>query len=131
MPRIVEKQKIAKTGGPLVLELIETADVVASLGQNKRHDQWVVGFALETTDRRFRALAKLERKHCDLMVSNGPTAIDAADNDVEILDPTGNVLARVAGSKGDVADRVLQEVDRRLIVAGQRPPASESTGELS
>ena len=35
-----------KTGQPLMIELIETRDVVASLGQCKRPDQWVVGFAL-------------------------------------------------------------------------------------
>ena len=77
MPRIVQTQKISKTGHPLTIELIETADVVATLGQNKRDDQWVVGFALETEDQRFRAIVKLERKHCDLMVSNGPNAIDS------------------------------------------------------
>ena len=79
------------TGRDLFMKLVETADVVATLGQSKREDQWVVGFALETEDRRFRAIAKLERKHCDLMVSNGPRAIDAADNEVELIDPDGKV----------------------------------------
>ncbi len=115
MPRFVQQSKIAKTGEPLKLELVETADVVATLGQRKRSDQWVVGFALETEDHRFRAIAKLERKHCDLMVSNGPSAIDAMDNDVELLDPEGNVLAHVIGSKATVAQRLLQEIDRRLV----------------
>ena len=44
-------------------------------------------FALETEDQRFRATVKLEKKHCDLMVSNGPGAIDASDNHVELLKP--------------------------------------------
>ena len=82
MPRYIETQKIAKTGEPLQLELVETPDVVAMLGQNKRFDQWVVGFALETSDRRFRATVKLQKKHCDLIVSNGPQAIDSDENDV-------------------------------------------------
>jgi phosphopantothenoylcysteine decarboxylase/phosphopantothenate--cysteine ligase len=115
MPRVVQKQKISKTGQPLTVELIETADVVATLGQNKRHDQWVVGFALETEDQRFRAIVKLERKHCDLMVSNGPGAIDADQNDVELLDTDGNVLASIQGSKSAVASRLLAEIDKRLI----------------
>ena len=89
MPRIVQTQKISKTGQPLTIELVETADVVATLGADKRDDQWVVGFALETEDQRFRAIVKLERKHCDLMVSNGPGAIDASSNEVELLDPDG------------------------------------------
>jgi phosphopantothenoylcysteine decarboxylase/phosphopantothenate--cysteine ligase len=98
-----------------MIELIETPDVVATLGQDKRPDQWVVGFALETEDQRFRAIVKLERKHCDLMVSNGPSAIDAATNDVELLNPAGDVLVSIQGSKSHVASRLLSEIDSRLI----------------
>ncbi|MGV3483828.1 MAG: phosphopantothenoylcysteine decarboxylase, partial [Planctomycetaceae bacterium] len=47
-PQQIAKQKISKTGEPLVMHLVETPDVVATLGQNKRAGQWVVGFALET-----------------------------------------------------------------------------------
>ncbi|QEF99131.1 Coenzyme A biosynthesis bifunctional protein CoaBC [Stieleria maiorica] len=115
MPRIVETEKIAKTGAPLTLQLIETPDVVATLGQAKRDDQWVVGFALETNDRRFRATVKLEKKHCDMIISNGPTAIDSDVNDVELLDITGEVVARVKGTKQEVADVLIAEIDRRLI----------------
>ncbi|MCP4941376.1 MAG: phosphopantothenoylcysteine decarboxylase [Planctomycetaceae bacterium] len=115
MPYTVRAQKISKTGQPLMIELIETPDVVASLGQCKRDDQWVVGFALETEDQRFRAIVKLERKHCDLMVSNGPSAIDAATNEVELLDPTGDVLASIQGTKAHVAKQLLAEIDARLI----------------
>jgi phosphopantothenoylcysteine decarboxylase/phosphopantothenate--cysteine ligase len=110
MPRVVQP-----TGGPLTVELIETADVVATLGQNKLADQWVVGFALETEDQRFRATVKLERKHCDLMVSNGPGAIDANDNHVELLDRNGQVLAQIEGNKQYVARRLLEEIDERLV----------------
>jgi phosphopantothenoylcysteine decarboxylase/phosphopantothenate--cysteine ligase len=120
MPRVVQSQKISKTGGPLTVELIETPDVVATLGQSKRSDQWVVGFALETEDQRFRATVKLERKHCDLMVSNGPSAIDANDNHVEVLDRSGHVLAEIDGNKPFVAKRILEEIDARLIGSNSR-----------
>lgn len=115
MPRAVATEKLSKTGQPVLLELIETPDVVASLGATKRDDQWVVGFALETEDRRFRAIVKLERKHCDLMVSNGPQAIDSGENEVELLDPAGTVLAEISGSKRDVATRLIDEIQQRLI----------------
>ena len=97
-PVQVEPNKIAKTGEPLLLHLIETDDIVATLGAEKG-TRWVVGFALETEDHRLRALAKLERKHCDLMVSNGVEAMHSLDNQVEILDPAGTVLKQVSGSK--------------------------------
>ena len=113
-PRRVESHKIAKTGEPLELKLIETDDIVATLAQRKGN-RWVVGFALETEDRRLRALAKLQRKSCDLIVSNGPQAMDAAGNEVEILAPDGGILGQLAGPKEDVARGILRIIDQRLI----------------
>tara|TARA_R110002049_G_scaffold309268_1_gene519588 strand:+ start:120119 stop:120688 length:570 start_codon:yes stop_codon:yes gene_type:complete len=114
-PSYVRAQKISKTGETLKLELIETQDVVATLGKQKRDDQWVVGFALETEDHRFRAIVKLERKLCDLMVSNDPRAIDSSENEVELLDPDGEVIATIAGTKQHVADELLKNIESRLI----------------
>ena len=62
-----------------------------------------------------RALAKLERKSCDLMVLNGPSAMDAADNQVEVLDKTGAVVLTLAGSKTAVAKGILRVIQDRLI----------------
>ena len=74
-PIQVQSRKIAKTGGPLTLHLVETPGVVATLGAEKQPHQWLVGFALETDDLHFRAITKLEKKRCDLIVLNGPAAI--------------------------------------------------------
>jgi phosphopantothenoylcysteine decarboxylase/phosphopantothenate--cysteine ligase len=116
-PVRVESHKIAKTGQPIVLHLVETDDVVATLGQRKGR-RWVVGFALETEDHRLRALAKLEQKCCDLMVSNGPQAISAADNQVEVIMPTGEVIASLEGTKEGVAAGILAIIQSRLIERG-------------
>jgi phosphopantothenoylcysteine decarboxylase/phosphopantothenate--cysteine ligase len=115
-PVHVEERKIAKTGQGLQLNLIETPDVMATLGAAKRPEQWLVGFALETDDQRFRALTKLQKKSCDMMVLNGPTAMDSVDNQVEMLDKSGAVVAAFAGSKEAVARGILEEIERRLIV---------------
>jgi phosphopantothenoylcysteine decarboxylase / phosphopantothenate---cysteine ligase len=114
-PVKVAEQKIAKTGGPLMLELIETPDVMATLGAEKKPGQWLVGFALETVDQRFRALTKLIKKSCDLIVLNGPEAMDAADNRVEILDRSGEVVHSLAGSKEEVATGILAVVQQQLL----------------
>lgn len=111
MPRKISTEKIAKDGKPLQLELIETPDIVASVAVHKHSHQWVVGFALETEDQRFRAIVKMQKKCCDLMVSNGPSAIDSELNDVEIIAADGNTLAKVAGSKSQVADAIIQAVE--------------------
>ena len=113
-PIQVEESKIAKTGEPLLLKLVETDDVVATLGAEKG-DRWVVGFALETEDHRFKALGKLIRKHCNLMVSNGVEAIQAVDNQVEIIDAYGKVLRAAEGSKESVAREILAVVQEKLV----------------
>ncbi len=112
--RRVSPEKIQKTGQPLLLELVETPDVVATLGQQKG-DRWMVGFALETDDQRFRALTKMEQKSCDLMVLNGPEAMQADTNSVEVLDPGGRTLARLQGTKLHVARGLLRIIQQRLI----------------
>ena len=114
-PVRVEEQKIAKTGQPLVLNLIETPDVMATLGASKRPGQWLVGFALETDDQRYRALTKLEKKSCDLIVLNGPSAMDALDNRVEVLGKSGDVIASLAGTKDSVARGIFDVIHERLI----------------
>lgn len=114
-PQRVESRKIAKTGEPLVLHLVETPDVIAELGQHKRPDQWVVAFALETDDHRFRALRKLEQKSCDLIVVNGASAIQAVDTSVEVINRVGEVLLAASGSKPEVAARILELLERQLI----------------
>lgn len=113
-PVKVALNKIRKTGGLLRMHLVETPDVVALLGSVKS-SQWMVAFALETEDQRMRALQKLERKSCDLIVANGPDAMHAPDADIEIIDPSGTVLAAASGPKGEVAKRIVQVIAERLI----------------
>lgn len=121
-PRMVASGKINKTGEPLVLNLIETPDVVATMGASKTH-QWLVGFALETEDQRFRALTKLEKKSCDLIVLNGPEAMHSQNNRCEILDRTGAVVEALAGPKEEVARGILRVIDEKL-VRGPTTPAN-------
>jgi phosphopantothenoylcysteine decarboxylase/phosphopantothenate--cysteine ligase len=96
------------------LQLVETDDVVATLGAEKQ-GQWLVGFALETEDHRLRALAKLEKKHCDLMVLNGPEAMNSLENNVEIIDRAGAVVQTFSGPKELVARGIFAVIEERLI----------------
>jgi phosphopantothenoylcysteine decarboxylase/phosphopantothenate--cysteine ligase len=113
-PVAVAPRKIRKTGESLHLELVETPDIVAELASLKAA-QWIVGFALETEDRRMRAMQKLERKNCDLIVVNGPDAIHAAETHVEILGRDGRLLGKFLGSKKEVAGNVFELIQRELI----------------
>jgi phosphopantothenoylcysteine decarboxylase/phosphopantothenate--cysteine ligase len=113
-PVRVEPGKIPKNGQPIDLHLVETEDVVATLGARKGK-RWVVGFALETDDHRLRALAKLEQKCCDLMITNSPSAINSPDNEVEVLTPAGEVIVTLSGPKEKVAEGILEIIEKRLI----------------
>lgn len=114
-PVEVADHKIRKSGETLEIKLVETEDVVAHLGSIKSDKQWTVGFALETEDARFRALSKLIRKSCDLVVLNGVAAIDSDQNAVEIISGRGEILTTESGSKQQVATAVLKAIQSQLI----------------
>jgi phosphopantothenoylcysteine decarboxylase / phosphopantothenate---cysteine ligase len=104
--------KIAKTGGPITIEMIETDDVLAELGATKG-DRWVVGFALEAENPRERALQKLRAKNCDWIVLNGPSAIGSARNEVELIGANGASIETWSGTKTDVAGSLLDWLHER------------------
>ncbi len=101
--------------GELMLRLRETPDVMASLGEMKRADQWLVAFALETSDFHVRALQKLQRKRCGLVVVNDPTAINGSSSSVEVLRADGRSVAKISGDKPEVARELLGAVQRYLV----------------
>jgi phosphopantothenoylcysteine decarboxylase/phosphopantothenate--cysteine ligase len=105
--------KIAKTGDPIAIEMIETDDVLAEIGGGK-DGRWVVGFALESENPRENALQKLRAKNCNYIVLNSPAAIGSESNSVELIDATGNVAATWSGSKQDVARALIEWIDSHL-----------------
>ncbi len=115
MPRQIEKHKLTKTGDGLQLSLIETPDIIATLGNAKTASQWVVGFALETEDIRFRAIVKMSRKCCDIIVSNSAEAMNAEDNSVEVILRDGSILGQLSGAKSEVARGILFHIQKHLI----------------
>ncbi len=109
------RDKLSKTGHPLLLRLVETPDIVAALARTKRPAQWIVGFALETNNEHARAMAKLAKKNCDLIALNGPQAIDSDRNCIKLLDRTGQVLLATEGSKTDVSHGIVRAICQTLI----------------
>ena len=41
--------------------------------------------------------------------------MDAGDNEIEMLDPEGNVVLSAKGDKDEVAKQILQVIQRRLV----------------
>ena len=69
-PSQVSDQKIKREGDQLVLRLNPTQDIAQVLGMQKRADQRLVGFALETNDEKVHAHEKLQKKNLDFIVLN-------------------------------------------------------------
>lgn len=69
-PATTATEKIKREGDTLHLDLVATRDIAAALGQAKRTDQKLIGFALETTNEKEHAKAKLAKKHLDFIVLN-------------------------------------------------------------
>ena len=112
-PRERVSGKMTKTGQPIVLELVETSDVLAELGSQKGN-RWIVGFALESQDPRNNAMRKLRMKNCDCIVLNDTSAIGSLTNSVEILSPDAETIAIFQGTKQHVADQLLQMIETSI-----------------
>lgn len=69
-PLHVSEQKIKKDGERLHVEFVKNPDILAYLGEHKRPHQIICGFAMETQNLLENAQAKLENKHCDMIVAN-------------------------------------------------------------
>lgn len=98
--------KRTKTGQPLVLEFVETVDILADLGRQKGH-RWIVGFALESQHARENALRKLASKNCDAIVLNAPQAIGSESNRVELIDHLGQTAATWDAPKPEIARQLI------------------------
>jgi len=114
-PTVISDQKIRKSGSVWNLQLTETPDVIGSLAQQKRPEQWLVGFALETDDGVTRAKEKLIRKSLDLIILNGVSAINSNFNQIQMIDSATDHPASYEGKKIDVARRIVTEIENRLI----------------
>ncbi len=66
----VADHKIKKSDEDLSLTLIKNADILQWLGDHKQDKQILCGFAMETEHLLENAKAKLQSKHCDLLVAN-------------------------------------------------------------
>ncbi len=125
-PATVAAHKIKKTGGaPAPITLERTVDVLTGLVARRRPGQLVVGFAAETGDTDGDVLehgrAKAVRKGADLLVVNAVgdgLGFGTPDNDVTVLDATGEIVAKASGSKASVAEAVWDAVVARLGLGG-------------
>jgi len=113
-PRQIAPHKVKKAGGPLVLELEPTIDILKTLAAQKTVDQLVVGFAAETQDVERYALRKLQEKQLDWIVANDVSrpelGMNADDNAVICLGSGGQRRVFGPADKRTVAKFILDTV---------------------
>ena len=85
----------------------KTEDILRGLGERKRH-QFLVGFNLETKAGTAEARRKLEAKHLDLIVLNGPQNLGSECATITVLDANDVVLELADVTKAEAATRLVE-----------------------
>ena len=116
-PSHVSEQKIKKKDAQMSVEVTKTKDILASMGELKKH-QFLVGFALETSNEIENALDKLRRKNLNLIVLNSlqdkGAGFKKATNKITIIDSSENQIAFTLKSKTEVASDIFNEILKRI-----------------
>lgn len=117
-PAEIADDKIKKDGDEMHICLVKNPDIAASLGEAKTSKQFLLGFALETSNETAHALGKLKRKNLDAIVLNSlrdPGAGFALDtNKITILSASGATFAFETKSKKDVAEDIAAFLEKTL-----------------
>lgn len=110
-PKEFHQHKMKKKTAGLTLELEKAPDILQTVGERRRDDQYIVGFAAETQDLSHYAVDKLNRKNCDMIVANNVLTEGAGmgsdTNIVTLYTRDGEQLQLDKMSKYDVANQIL------------------------
>jgi len=110
--------KLKREKENLLLELIPTQDIAASVGAMKTDSQFLVGFALETNNEESNAIRKMEAKNLDFIVLNSLNDKDAGfgydTNKISIFFRSGLKTDFELKSKSDVAEDIINEIKKLI-----------------
>lgn len=113
-PANVSTEKIKKKDSPLELRLEETEDIAAALGKNKKANQKLICFALETENEEAHAISKLQRKNADMLVLNSLRTegvhFGSDSNAVTLFNSNGSKKEISLKSKSEIAQIISNEI---------------------
>ena len=111
-------EKIKKKDNELTLQLTKNPDILAWAGENKKTPQFLVGFALETTNEMAHATEKFNRKKLDLIVLNSMqdegAGFGKTTNKVTILKKNNNFINFELKNKSTVVNDILDEIESEI-----------------
>lgn len=103
----------------MTIRLVPNPDIAATLGQMKRENQLLVGFALETNDEEQNAQKKLEKKNLDFIVLNSlrneGTCFQSDENQISIISRNGRQDYQKK-PKREVARDIVDELQARITI---------------
>lgn len=112
-PAVVSDSKIKKKDGAMAIELTRTEDIIAGICENKRENQFVCGFSMETDNLIENSKSKLERKKLDMIVANNLKVEGAGfrgDTNVAVIIKPDSITELDIMSKAELADVILDEI---------------------
>ena len=100
-----------KSDSEMTITLTKNPDILQTIGQSKSKEQWLVGFALETSNAIKNGAAKLKKKNLDLIVINTLEDEGAGfghdTNKITLLDFNNKTTKFELSSKKMVANNIL------------------------
>lgn len=115
-PVTISSEKIKKQDGDMRIELKRTKDILKELGQSRRENQFICGFAMETENLIENAFKKLESKNVDMIVANSLKTEGAGfgtDTNVVTLITKDGKTELPLMSKDEVAMKILDAAVNR------------------
>ncbi|MEI6173414.1 MAG: bifunctional phosphopantothenoylcysteine decarboxylase/phosphopantothenate--cysteine ligase CoaBC [Bacteroidota bacterium] len=110
--------KIKKSTAPTTLELFPTRDILKSIGEQKRKNQILIGFALETDNEVENARKKLKQKKLDFIILNSlrekGAGFGLGTNKITIIDKAGNIRQGSVKTKQEIASDILDVITEKL-----------------
>jgi len=111
-------EKIKKKSDELTLTLVKNPDILAWAGETKKQGQFLVGFALETTNELEHARGKFERKNLDLLVLNSLRDKGAGfghdTNKVSFIQPNNKITNFELKEKSDIMTDLLDIIEQEI-----------------
>ena len=112
-PYDVADEKMKKSDGELSIRLERTTDILKYLGENKKDNQFLCGFSMETSNLIENSKLKLEKKNLDMIVANNlkeeGSGFAKDTNKVSIITKEDIIQTEVL-SKKKVAHKILDEI---------------------
>ena len=112
-PAVVATEKVKKKDGDMSIALERTKDILAYLGENKKEDQFLCGFSMETENMLENSITKLVKKNLDMVIANNLKVEGAGfgtnTNVVTIITRKGGEALPLM-SKDEVADKILDAI---------------------